>query len=41
MQIDDQILNRTLVIDAEGQIQTSYDKIHLFDVDLASGESYR
>ena len=25
MQIDDQILNRTLVIDAEGQIQTSYD----------------
>ena len=41
MQIDDQILNRTLVIDAEGQIQTTYDKIHLFDVDLASGESYR
>ena len=41
MQIDDQILNRTLVIDAEGEIQTTYDKIHLFDVDLASGESYR
>ena len=41
MQIDDQILNRTLVIGAEGQIQTSYDKIHRFDVDLASGESYR
>jgi predicted amidohydrolase len=41
MQINDQILNRTLVIDSEGQIQASYDKIHLFDVDLASGESYR
>ena len=37
VQIDDQILNRTLVIDAEGQIQTSYDKIHLFDVDLGIG----
>ena len=41
VQIDDQILNRTLVIDAKGKIQTCYDKIHLFDVDLAFGESYR
>jgi len=29
------------VIDSEGCIQSTYDKIHLFDVDLASGESYR
>ena len=37
---DEAIRNRTLVIDPTGEIQTMYDKIHLFDVDLASGESY-
>lgn len=41
MQINDKIFNRSLVIDSGGQIQASYDKIHLFDVDLPSGESYR
>jgi len=35
------VKNRTLVINTEGVIQATYDKIHLFDVDLASGESYR
>ena len=39
--VGDVIKNRTLVIDSEGCIQSTYDKIHLFDVDLASGESYR
>jgi predicted amidohydrolase len=29
------------VIDAEGDITASYDKIHLFDVDLPDGESWR
>jgi deaminated glutathione amidase len=38
---DNLIRNRTFVIDAQGEIRARYDKIHLFDVDLASGESWR
>jgi predicted amidohydrolase len=37
----DKIANRAFVIDAEGDIVATYDKIHLFDVDLANGESWR
>jgi predicted amidohydrolase len=33
--------NRAFVIDPRGQIVARYDKIHMFDVDLAGGESYR
>ena len=33
--------NRSLVIDGSGAIAARYDKIHMFDVDLASGESWR
>ncbi len=33
--------NRTLVIDPTGAIVARYDKIHMFDVDLATGESWR
>lgn len=33
--------NRAFVIDAGGEIVARYDKIHMFDVDLASGESWR
>lgn len=33
--------NRAVVIDPTGEIRTSYDKIHMFDVDLADGESWR
>lgn len=33
--------NRSLVIDNTGQIVARYDKMHLFDVDLATGESWR
>lgn len=33
--------NRGFVIDSDGQIRASYDKIHLFDVDLPTGESWR
>ena len=40
MRIDDVIRNRTLVINTSGDIQTTYDKIHLFDLDLPSGERY-
>jgi predicted amidohydrolase len=37
----DKIANRAIVIDAEGEIAARYDKVHLFDVDLANGESWR
>jgi predicted amidohydrolase len=33
--------NRSFMIDDRGEIRASYDKIHLFDVDLATGESWR
>ncbi|WP_176591547.1 carbon-nitrogen hydrolase family protein [Sphingobium sp. EM0848] len=33
--------NRSFMIDDNGAIRTRYDKIHLFDVDLATGESWR
>jgi len=35
------VVNRSLLIDAGGAIVARYDKIHLFDVDLKGGESYR
>lgn len=33
--------NRSLVIAADGSVAARYDKIHLFDIDLPSGESWR
>jgi deaminated glutathione amidase len=33
--------NRSFLIDPKGDIAARYDKIHMFDVDLADGESYR
>lgn len=38
---DDKIANRSFLFDPEGQLAASYDKIHLFDVDLPTGESHR
>lgn len=35
------LANRTFVIDPTGAIRARYDKIHLFDVDLPTGESWR
>lgn len=37
----DKIANRAILIDATGEIAARYDKIHLFDVDLPSGEVWR
>jgi deaminated glutathione amidase len=37
----DKAANRSLLIDRSGDIVARYDKIHMFDVDLANGESYR
>jgi deaminated glutathione amidase len=33
--------NRSFLVDPKGNIAARYDKIHMFDVDLANGESYR
>lgn len=38
---DGRLSNRSFVIDAIGNIRARYDKMHLFDVDLPSGESWR
>jgi predicted amidohydrolase len=37
----DKAANRSFLIDRHGEVVARYDKIHMFDVDLASGESYR
>lgn len=37
----DKLVNRGFVIDNQGEIRARYDKIHLFDVDLPTGESWR
>jgi deaminated glutathione amidase len=38
---DGKVANRGFVIDRNGKVQARYDKIHLFDVDLPTGESWR
>ncbi|MGN6375089.1 MAG: carbon-nitrogen hydrolase family protein [Sphingomonas sp.] len=38
---DDKWANRGFVIDDRGAIRARYDKLHLFDVDLPTGESWR
>ncbi|MFY9879265.1 MAG: carbon-nitrogen hydrolase family protein [Pseudolabrys sp.] len=37
----DRAANRSFLVDPKGDIAARYDKIHMFDVDLAGGESYR
>jgi predicted amidohydrolase len=37
----ERVANRAFLIDPAGEIAASYDKIHLFDVDLPNGESWR
>ncbi len=38
---DGQVANRAFVIGPDGAVIGAYDKIHMFDVDLANGESWR
>lgn len=38
---DDRAANRSLLIDGNGGIVARYDKLHVFDVDLPNGETYR
>lgn len=35
------VANRSYLITPQGEIAARYDKLHMFDVDLAGGESYR
>jgi deaminated glutathione amidase len=35
------VANRSYVIDPHGNVAARYDKLHMFDVDLPGGESYR
>ena len=35
------VANRAFVIDGSGELRATYDKMHLFDVDLPTGESWR
>lgn len=37
----ERLLNRSFLIAPDGEISARYDKIHMFDVDLPGGESYR
>lgn len=37
----DRLVNRSFLIDSDGKVRARYDKIHLFDVDLPTGESWR
>ena len=37
----DGVANRSFLIGPDGEVAARYDKIHMFDVDLAGGESYR
>lgn len=38
---DGKVANRSFVIDRDGEVRATYDKLHLFDVDLPTGESWR
>src|SRR5690606_34383435 len=38
---DDRAANRSLLVDPSGAVVACYDKLHVFDVDLPGGETYR
>lgn len=38
---ESRLANRSFLIDAAGAVVARYDKIHMFDIDLPGGESYR
>jgi predicted amidohydrolase len=40
-EVGGKLVNRSFVIDDAGEVCARYDKIHLFDVDLPTGESWR
>ena len=38
---DERLANRSFLIDPAGQVAARYDKIHMFDVEVPDGQSYR
>ena len=38
---DGELANRSVLVGADGAVRATYDKIHMFDVDLPNGERYR
>jgi deaminated glutathione amidase len=38
---EEKLANRSFLVSPEGEIAARYDKMHMFDVSLANGESYR
>ena len=38
---DQRIVNRSFLLDTQGEIVARYDKLHLFDIELSNGEFYR
>ena len=38
---DPRFVNRSFLVGPDGRVAARYDKIHMFDVDLGAGESYR
>ena len=38
---NEKIFNRSFLLDKTGEISARYDKLHMFDIELANGESYR
>ena len=38
---DGQLANRSALVGADGEVKATYDKIHMFDVDLPTGERHR
>jgi len=38
---DERLANRSYLVGPDGAVEQSYDKVHMFDVDLPNGESYR
>lgn len=41
LRADGKLANRALLFGPDGQLRATYDKIHMFDVDLDNGESWR
>ena len=37
---DNRIVNRSFLLDRQGDIKARYDKLHMFDIQLANGEAY-
>jgi deaminated glutathione amidase len=41
LSVGEKVANRALILGPDGEIRARYDKVHLYDVDLPNGESWR